>query len=64
VKLHLPNWENRAMTMCGRAIETPQRKLMVTDVVDDATCHVCHSADNRQSIETYRRECREAGIQP
>ncbi len=71
MKTHLPGQRER--TLCGHKIDEtasgePRRNPLTligrNELVDSATCRACQRADDAQSVRNYRRECREAGVEP
>lgn len=71
-KIHIPRSifeitdpTDRSLTMCGRLIsELGEGQLIQNGKISDATCFVCLGSDDRRQVDTHRRECRDAKIDP
>ncbi len=72
--IHLPDGPQK--TLCGMSRKQTTvrgvaywrvRELEIirpNQCVDEATCKACHRVDDFRQVRDYRRECREAGLDP
>lgn len=72
--IHLPGAPG--LTLCGQSRQqqtvrgVAYWRVRVLEIikpsqsVDEATCKACHRVDDFRQVRDYRRECREAGLDP
>lgn len=71
-KIHIPRTvhalrdpTDQSLTLCGRFIpHLGETQVIRNGQIKNATCFVCLGSDDRLQVETHRRECAAAKIDP